>query len=111
MAPTFIKLLRDGVPRPFLRASVRRFGRAAVSDSTAPTLLILGTRGVPASHGGLETFAERFALHMVSRGWNVTVYCQRDVPDHSPLDGKLDIDQWRGIRRVSISGSGKAPLS
>ena len=27
------------------------------------TLLILGTRGVPANHGGFETFAERYALY------------------------------------------------
>jgi hypothetical protein len=36
---------------------------------------ILGTRGVPAAHGGFETFAEHLALHLVRRGWQVTVYC------------------------------------
>jgi glycosyltransferase involved in cell wall biosynthesis len=38
-------------------------------------LIILGTRGIPAQHGGFETFAERLALYLVSKGWDVTVYC------------------------------------
>jgi hypothetical protein len=36
-------------------------------------LAILGTRGVPAAHGGFETFAEYLSLYLVSRGWDVTV--------------------------------------
>lgn len=39
-------------------------------------LLILGTRGIPAGHGGFETFAERLALYLVKREWDITVYCQ-----------------------------------
>ena len=38
------------------------------------SILIMGTRGVPASHGGFETFAEPLALFLVERGWNVSVY-------------------------------------
>lgn len=41
-----------------------------------PHLNILGTRGIPAAHGGFETFAERLALYLTSRGVSVTVYCQ-----------------------------------
>jgi len=57
---------------------------------------ILGIRGVPAQHGGFETFAEHFALWLVQKGWDVTVYCQED--------GRGDIyeDIWRGIHRVHI---------
>ncbi|UCE08738.1 MAG: DUF1972 domain-containing protein, partial [bacterium] len=40
-------------------------------------LAILGTRGIPASHGGFETFAEHLALYLASKGWAVTVYCQK----------------------------------
>ena len=36
---------------------------------------ILGTRGVPAAHGGFETFAERLAQYLTNRGWDVVVYC------------------------------------
>ena len=57
---------------------------------------IMGTRGVPAAHGGFETFAERLALYLVSRGVSVTVYCQTDGPND--LHGREDY--WRGIHRV-----------
>lgn len=60
------------------------------------TIRILGTRGVPANHGGFETFAEHLALYLVARGWNVTVYCQQDGA------GTVHEDQWRGVRRVHI---------
>lgn len=61
-----------------------------------PTLRILGTRGVPAAHGGFETFAEHLALHLVARGWRVIVYCQDDG------GGPTFDDLWRGIERVHI---------
>ncbi len=39
-------------------------------------IAILGTRGIPASYGGFETFAEHLATRLVSRGHDVTVYCR-----------------------------------
>ena len=45
-----------------------------------PAVAILGTRGVPAAHGGFETLAERLALELVARGWRVEVYCQVREP-------------------------------
>ncbi|MBK7517653.1 MAG: DUF1972 domain-containing protein [Betaproteobacteria bacterium] len=67
------------------------------------TLRILGTRGVPAAHGGFETFAERLALHLVARGWRVTVYCQ--------LDGRGPVteDSWQGVHRVNIPVAAEGP--
>lgn len=62
----------------------------------AKTLSILGTRGVPARHGGFETFAEDLALYLVERGWETTVYGQQDGR------GPIVEDQWRGVRRVTI---------
>ena len=61
-----------------------------------PSLHILGTRGVPAAHGGFETFAENFALYLVDRGWNATVYCQDSGR------GPIFEDTWRGIQRIHI---------
>jgi glycosyltransferase involved in cell wall biosynthesis len=61
-----------------------------------PALRILGTRGVPAAHGGFETFAEHLALYLVARGWRVTVYCQEDG------SGPTVTDQWQGVQRVRI---------
>lgn len=51
-----------------------------------PTLAILGTRGIPARHGGFETFAERLSLYLVERGWDVEVYCQSDGEADEPAD-------------------------
>ena len=57
---------------------------------------ILGIRGIPAQHGGFETFAEHFALYLVGKGWNVTVYCQENG------EGSLYEDDWQGVHRVHI---------
>lgn len=37
---------------------------------------ILGTRGIPATYGGFETFAEELSVRLVNRGHRVTVYCR-----------------------------------
>src|SRR5437870_5926984 len=39
-------------------------------------IAILGTRGVPASYGGFETFAEHLCTRLVARGHDVTVDCR-----------------------------------
>jgi glycosyltransferase involved in cell wall biosynthesis len=59
-------------------------------------LFILGTRGVPASHGGFEAFAEALALYLVGRGWKVTVYCQEE--------GRAGVRKasWCGVNQVVI---------
>jgi glycosyltransferase involved in cell wall biosynthesis len=57
---------------------------------------ILGTRGVPANHGGFETFAEHLALYLVKQGWEVIVYCQEDSGE------RIYEDDWQGVRRVHI---------
>lgn len=69
----------------------------------AKVLRILGTRGVPAVHGGFETFAEYLSLHLVSRGWRVVVYCQNDGI------GPLFKDIWRGVERVHIPVTQEGP--
>ncbi|MDD5363769.1 MAG: DUF1972 domain-containing protein [Gallionellaceae bacterium] len=63
---------------------------------SAKNIRILGTRGVPAAHGGFETFAEHLAPYLVDRGWQVTVYCQEDGA------GPVFEDEWRGVRRVRM---------
>ena len=39
-------------------------------------IALLGTRGIPASYGGFETFAEELSIRLVERGHEVTVYCR-----------------------------------
>jgi glycosyltransferase involved in cell wall biosynthesis len=67
------------------------------------TLRILGTRGVPAAHGGFETFAEQLSLYLVRRGWRVIVYCQEDGA------GDVTESTWCGVERVTIPISQKGP--
>ena len=67
-------------------------------------LCILGTRGIPAAHGGFETFAEHLALYLQERNWHVTVYCQEDAGT-----GTWE-SAWRGVRRVHLPERRQGPL-
>lgn len=60
------------------------------------SLFILGIRGVPAQHGGFETFAEKLSLYLVEKGWRVTVYCQEDG------EGSIHESEWKGVSRIHI---------
>ncbi|GAC1331541.1 MAG: hypothetical protein NVSMB13_19890 [Mycobacteriales bacterium] len=72
----------------------RRAERVRARDFGQRGVAIMGTRGVPASYGGFETFAERLALHLVERGLAPVVYGRRRfVSEASP---------WRGIRLVTL---------
>lgn len=66
-------------------------------------VLILGTRGIPATHGGFETFAEQLSIYLTARGHEVTVYCQ-GVAGRTKTE-----DYWQGIHRVLIP-AGNGPL-
>ncbi len=65
-------------------------------------VLILGTRGIPARHGGFETFAEQLAHFLVERGHSVAVYCQ------SNTEPPFAEDTWQGITRIHLFG-GEGP--
>jgi glycosyltransferase involved in cell wall biosynthesis len=74
----------------------------------APTLLILGTRGIPAAHGGFETFAERLALHLASRGWQVGVYCQAEV---ERVRNRVSTRAWKGITLITVEVALRGPAA
>lgn len=57
---------------------------------------ILGTRGIPARHGGFETFAAVLAPYLQGQGWQVTVYCQADPGTPS------SVADWMGIHLVTL---------
>jgi glycosyltransferase involved in cell wall biosynthesis len=59
-------------------------------------LYILGTRGLPAKHGGFETFCEKLSLYLITKGWTVTVYCQEDGT------GSVTESVWRGVNLIHI---------
>ncbi len=71
-------------------------GGAAAKADANKVLRILGTRGLPAAHGGFETFAQELALYLVAQGWRVVVYCQEEG------SGPVLEDQWQGVHRVRI---------
>ena len=71
-----------------------------------PAILILGTRGIPAAHGGFETFAERLALFLAGRGWKVGVYCQDEV---ERIDQRVRSETWRGIELIHVQVASKGP--
>jgi glycosyltransferase involved in cell wall biosynthesis len=73
--------------------------QGASLNSKLPTIRILGTRGVPAHHGGFETFAEGFSLYLVKAGWNVEVYCQELGT------GPIRKELWCGVTRIIIPTS------
>lgn len=67
-------------------------------------LNVLGIRGLPAKHGGFETFAEKLCLFLVKKGWNVTVYCQESGA------GEVYETTWCGVTRIHIPVKNEGPL-
>jgi glycosyltransferase involved in cell wall biosynthesis len=65
---------------------------------------ILGIRGIPAAHGGFETFAAQLAPWLRTHGHTVTVYCQEDEGDAGPW-----VDEWKGIERVHFCPKRSGP--
>lgn len=67
-----------------------------MSPNQSKKIQILGTRGIPANHGGFETFAEHFSTYLINKGWQVTVFCQEDGK------GVVWEDTWNGVRLIHI---------
>lgn len=68
-------------------------------------LIITGIRGLPAAHGGFETFAEYLSLYLTERGWNITVYCQEEG------HGKKYSSMLNGINLIHIPVASSGKLS
>ncbi|WP_227815743.1 DUF1972 domain-containing protein [Nitrogeniibacter aestuarii] len=75
------------------------------SEDGKKKLTILGIRGIPAAHGGFETFAEHLSVFLKDRGWLVTVYCQEVGK------GPIFEDSWQGIKRINVPVEGDGPAS
>lgn len=69
------------------------------------SVALLGTRGIPANHGGFETAAQEVSEYLARAGWNVTVYCQLDGR------GAIKEDTFGLSRRVLIPVPGDGWLS
>lgn len=66
-------------------------------------IAILGTRGVPARHGGFETCAEELSGGLAALGHSVTVYCRHlNVPGDAPTHGAVTLRYTRHIDRKTL---------
>ena len=75
-------------------------------SATQPVVRMLGTRGVPAAHGGFETAADHISRYLVGRGWRVVVYCQVAGDPGAPAGGPIVEDVWQGVERVLVPAVG-----
>ncbi len=58
-------------------------------------IAILGTRGIPASYGGFETFAEELSTRLAAKGHQVTVYSRKGSV-------KWSEPYYKGVRIVQL---------
>ncbi len=62
-----------------------------MKHSALPRIAIVGSRGIPASYGGFETFAEEIAVHLLrNHGYKVTVVC--DAEQREKNEGMTDYE-------------------
>ncbi len=66
----------------------------SVSDKKA-SIAFIGTRGVPASYSGFETFVEEAGSRLAQRGWTVTVY-------NRSTHVKYKADTYKGMKLVKL---------
>jgi len=66
---------------------------------------LLGTRGIPASHGGFETFVQYLAPFLVQNGWSVSVYCQVEGP------GDINETTYLGVKLIHVPVRGIGTFS
>lgn len=60
-------------------------------------IAMIGSRGMPARHGGVETAVEELSVRLAARGHEVTVYCrQSDYPTPERCG------RYRGVRTVYL---------
>lgn len=86
---------------PVRKLAPSPFPGTGVSTSASKQLNILGIRGLPAAHGGFETFAGRLAPYLRDKGWRVNVYCQLEPDGNGVLTSDFT-DEWEGIQRTHL---------
>ncbi|HET8798070.1 MAG TPA: glycosyltransferase [Thermoanaerobaculia bacterium] len=67
-------------------------------------IAILGTRGVPPTYGGFETFAAELGVRLVARGHEVVVY-SREIENNGGRVPRRE-ELWHGIHRVVLPAFG-----
>jgi glycosyltransferase involved in cell wall biosynthesis len=67
-------------------------------------IAIIGSRGIPCTYGGFETFAERLGVGLVKRGHKVTVYGQYDKTKN------MYHDHYQGVDCLNLQAPAKKAL-
>jgi len=70
-----------------------------------PSVAIIGTRGYPSYYGGFETAVRKLAPHLVSMGWDVTVYGRQGTTrtDDLAADARVATRVTRGLETRNLS--------
>lgn len=64
-------------------------------------IVLIGSRGIPCTYGGFETFAERLAVELVERGHSITVYGQYE-------EGKnVTCEFYKGVECLNLKSPKK----
>jgi glycosyltransferase involved in cell wall biosynthesis len=67
-------------------------------------IAIIGSRGIPCTYGGFETFAEKLSVALAERGHKVTVYGQYDA------SRDLTLGRYRGVVCLNLKAPDKKAL-
>ena len=75
-----------------------------MNEDILPRVAIVGARGIPASYGGFETFAEEISVHLVRNyGFHMTVVC-----DAEQASANQGLTEYKGVQlRYSRFSKGK----
>ncbi len=65
---------------------------------------LIGTRGVPASYGGTETYVQHVAYYLAERGDEVVVYCKKF--EDSVAREAADASVPKNVQRVELPSIG-----
>ena len=61
---------------------------------------IVGTKGIPANYGGLETFAHEISIRLIKRNFDVYVTCEK------PIDKPEGPAEFEGVKLIYVNAPG-----
>lgn len=67
-------------------------------------IVLIGSRGIPCTYGGFETFAERLSVELVKRGHRVTVYGQYEKEKNATHEF------YQGVECINVRSPAKKAL-
>lgn len=67
-------------------------------DGNGLRIAMIGSRGVPATFGGVEHHVEELGARLAARGHEVTVYCRNGYGDGDGDAGQDRVAEYRGMR-------------